>query len=138
MKTIERIRFALERVTDNSVHILARPDWQSRVLDNGEPTRMRLPVELENVERDARVVMVAGSGIVNADPGMDVVREDEGDAPEVFNTDHYSAIENLVEHPHFPNVLRVAGVADSPELRAGLNQSVFLIGPKRLPNHHHR
>jgi len=94
------------------------------------------PLELSGVMRNAEVVAVAASGIANANPGIDIVRKDPKDAPTIYNTDHYTVVERLTEHPDYPDILKRTKVEDSQALQETLNSWVWIIGPERDPTNH--
>jgi hypothetical protein len=87
------------------------------------------------VAQQATVVAIAGSGIVNPQPGIDVVRFDGGDRPFVYNVDHYSVVEDLPSHPEYEAIVRKAGVQLTREVRKFMSENVFVVGPERLDNH---
>lgn len=64
------------------------------------------------------------------------MRYDSADAPNVFNTDSFDAIEDLSADPDFRKICEVAGVSHG-EIDVGeLRMHVFLVGPKRRSDHH--
>jgi hypothetical protein len=127
----------MENLYGHSVITIGNQDWQRLVRSDGEPTVVeQIPKELSGVMRDAEVVAVAASGIANPNPGMDIVRKDPKDAPTIFNTDHYTVVERLTRHPDYPAIVKRANVTDSKPLRETLDSWVWIIGPKRDPDHH--
>jgi hypothetical protein len=96
----------------------------------------QIPEKLSGVMRDAEVVAVAASGIANSNPGIDIVRKDLKDAPTLFNTDHYTVVERLSEHPDYPSLLKRTNIQDSKALQETLNSWVCIIGPESDPTHH--
>jgi hypothetical protein len=71
-----------------------------------------------------------------SNPGYHHVRYDPVDAPNVYNSDSYDAVEDLGTDPDFQRICEVAGVNPSEVDRAELRQHVFLVGPKRRSDHH--
>jgi len=57
------------------------------------------------------------------------------DDPYFINLDHYTIIENLQDNEIYPEVLRVAGMTDSTELRYELQNNIYVI--KEPPNDNH-
>jgi hypothetical protein len=90
-----------------------------------------IPQKLSGVQRDAEVVIAVASGIANQSPGLEIVRRDPADAPFIYNTDHYTVIENLTGHPEYLTFVRRAGVQDSIELRSAIDLWVWILGPTR-------
>jgi hypothetical protein len=120
-----------------SVVAFSRQAWSQLVDPSGVPTLFPgAPAPLSRVAEEASVVVVAGSGIPNSEPGCDIVRNDPADAPFIYNIDHYKVIENLPMHPMYGDVLCVAGVQRSQELDRYLQENVFMVGPYRLDHHH--
>lgn len=133
---VERVKYAVQRVNDRrSVHWIPRGDWETLVREDGEPTIVETCTLMDAVSREAQVVMGAASGVINNDPGMDIVRLDPQDAPRIYNVDHYTAIENLADHSSFGDILRIAGVDDTKALRDELSQYVHLVSPDKSKPH---
>jgi hypothetical protein len=127
----------MENLYEHSVITMGNQDWQRLVRSDGKPTVVeQIPDKLAGVMRDAEVVAVAASGIANANPGIDIVRKDLKDAPQIYNTDHYTVVERLTAHPDYPAIVKRANVSDSKELRETLDSWVWIIGPKRDPVNH--
>ena len=134
----QRIQAALAHVQGHSVTILSIDDWSELVHNTGETTRLEVvPTPLSGIMSASSRVAAAGSGILNPTPGIDVIRRDPGDAPRIYNVYHYTVIENLPQHTMYPEVLRVAGVADSAEMRASLIENVYIVGPEKIEGVHH-
>src|SRR5207247_577116 len=68
-------------------------------------------------------------------PGTHVVRRDEGNAPNIYNTDSHDVIEDLPAHPAWPRVIEITGAKDTSELRQRVRRPVFLVETRR-PDHH--
>ena len=137
MSDSDRIRYSLEHIIARSVVTFPRSEWSRLVEPTGTPTRLvSAPPPLSRVAIDAKVLLVAASGVVNDDPGIDIVRHDPADAPYIYNIDHYAVIENLHLHPTYRKVLRVAGVPESAALGSYLRDNVFMVGPYQLDYHH--
>lgn len=138
MTDIRRIAYSLSHHHVKTVTIFSRDDWNTLVLESGEPTFLaRPPAPLENVVEQASVVAIAASGQINPDPGVDVVRRDSKDAPYVYNLDHYKVVENLQQHPQYGSICDSAGLTQTEELDATLERHVFIVGPfdKDHPGH---
>ena len=97
----------MENLYGHSVITINTQDWKKLVRVDGLPTVVeQIPEKLSGVIRDAEVVAVAASGIVNPNPGIDIVRKDLKDAPTIYNTDHYTVAERLTEHPDYSSILK--------------------------------
>ena len=83
----------------------------------------------------ASTIVAVASGVANPDPGCDVLRHDPADMPFIINLDHYSIIENLHLHDVYHEVLKVARIEETQELRFELQNSVYVI--KEPPNDYH-
>jgi len=132
-----RLRYFMENFYGHSVITMGNQDWQRLVRHDGQPTVLeQAPEKLSGVMRDAEVVAVAASGISNPKPGIDIVRKDLKDAPTIYNTDHYTVVEQLTAHPDYPSIVKRANVNDSASLRETLESWVWIIGPERDVSHH--
>ena len=132
-----RLRYFMENLYGHSVITINTADWTKLVRVDGLPTVVeQIPEKLSGVIRDAEVVAVAASGTANANPGIDIVRKDPNDAPMIFNTDHYTVVERLTEHPDYSGLLKRTKVEDSKALQETLNSWVWIIGPERDPTNH--
>jgi len=132
-----RLRYFMETLYGHSVITINTTDWTNLVRVDGLPTVVeQIPEKLSGVLRDAEVVTVAASGIANPNPGIDIVRKDLTDAPMIYNTDHYTVVERLTDHPDYPNILKRTKVQDSKALQETLNSWVWIIGPERDPTNH--
>lgn len=138
MTDIDRIAYSIGHSAQKTAMVFSRIEWNSLIQESGEPTLLSdAPEPLQAVERNAMVVAIAASGHINPDPGIDIVRHDEQDAPYVYNLDHYRVLENLHKHPSCEEVLRTAGIESSETLSAALADNVFIVGPynKEHPDH---
>lgn len=136
MDNVERIKFALQHHMDKSIAEFSKGDWERLILSSGEPTKLEeVPYPLSSVMTDAKVVAVTASGIINPDPGIDIVRYDAQDAPHVYNIDHYSVVENLPNHADYSKVLSTANVKETDELNKILKEKVFVVGPRQSSDH---
>ena len=125
---VRRIIFAAEHVLGRDVMSMPRQDWLSIVHSDGSPTLLNeAPDPCRGVMHDAMVVAVAASGNVNPDPGFDIARYDPGDAPHIFNIDHYQVVERFQQHGEYQRILGLAGVGDSTGLQTTLDNNVFII-----------
>jgi hypothetical protein len=132
-----RISYAIEHVMDNSVFIVDWKDWEQLVYKNGEPTKFSdIPLPISGLMSMASNVMTAGSGTNNLDPGIDVVREDAADYPDVINIDHYTVFEHFNNSLMYEDVLRVAMVVETEELDEFIGTHVFVVGPYKDDDHH--
>jgi hypothetical protein len=136
MDTTLRIKYALEHIEGRSVVAIKAGSWRELVVESGDPTKLiKTPKALGGLMNMAAQVITVGSGIINPDPGIDVVRHDPRDAPYVYNIDHYTVIENLPLHPQYHRVLEVAAVEENNELNSVLAQHVYVVGPYRRGDH---
>ena len=136
MNQIDRIYYALRKIEDKSVATFGYADWARMVRSDGSVTELeQLPPTIKNPSLEASLVVAVASGIVNPQPGCDVLRYDPADAPFVLNLDHYRVVENLHLHDVYPEALQIAKIEDSPELRFELQNNVFVI--KEPPNEYH-
>ncbi|MEI9864970.1 MAG: hypothetical protein WDN00_10525 [Limisphaerales bacterium] len=133
---IERISYALNHMMGKSVQVFPREQWKKLVHANGEPTLLMSAADLGMNMKNACVVAVAASGVANSNPGADIIRYDAGDYPFIYNTDHYSVLERLHNHPNFEGILQLAGIQPNEALQQMLDQNVFIVGPEKLENHH--
>jgi hypothetical protein len=137
MSASVRLRYFMEHLYGHSVITINTQEWKNLVRVDGRPTVVeQIPTKLSGVMRDAEVVAVAASGIANPSPGIDIVRKDFGDSPRIYNTDHYTVVERLTEHPDYSAILERTKVEDSKALRETLNSWVWIIGPERDPTNH--
>jgi hypothetical protein len=132
-----RLRYFMESLYGHSVITIGNQDWQRLVRPDGQPTVVeQIPEKLSGVMRDAEVVAVAASGIANPNAVIDIVRRDLKDAPNIFNTDHYTVVERVTTHPDYPSIVKRANINDSEPLRQTLDSWVWIIGPERDSSHH--
>ncbi len=137
MSDPDRIRFFFQHTQNHSVVTIMRSDWEKMVRPDGSPTELKkLPPKIGGVAKQAQVVAIAASGIANPSPSIDVVRKDDKDAPYIYNTDHYTVIESFPKHELYGEILAKTGVPDSDELKATLQDWVWLVGPKRVTDVH--
>jgi hypothetical protein len=81
MDRLDRVTYAFGHVSGHSVAIFKRGDWYRLIRPTGEPTRLTdIPSPLGAVPSRVAVVAVAGSGMINPSPGIDIVRFDAKDA----------------------------------------------------------
>jgi hypothetical protein len=136
MNHIDRIYFALRRIEEKSVVSFGYADWCRMVRADGTVTELeQLPPSIQNPSLAASTIVAVASGVANPDPGCDVLRHDPADMPFIINLDHYSIIENLHLHDVYHEVLKVARIEDTQELRFELQNSVYVI--KEPPNDYH-
>lgn len=115
---------------------MAHGDWSRLVRHDGAITELaELPAAISNPKLLASTLVAVASGISVAQPGMDVLRFDRKDDPYFINLDHYTIIENLQDHEIYPEVLRVAKLDDTPEIRYELQNNIYVI--KDPPNENH-
>lgn len=136
MSRTNRVKFALKHAMCKSVIAIDSDDWYSLVMSDGAVTEIEeVPSSLHGLVSMTTKVVAAASGIINPDPGIDVVRYDPDDKPYIYNIYHYTVIENLPNHPEYPKALAIAGVEDEPELKQTLLDHVFIVGPYHLSDH---
>jgi hypothetical protein len=136
MENTDRIQCALEHITDKSVFIIERDQWERMLDDSGEPIRLaNVPQPISGLVSVAAHVMTAGSGIYNHSPGIDVVRYDPADEPYIYNIYHYTVLENFASAPLYQEALKVAGISATEELNKFIQSNVFVVGPYHQDNH---
>lgn len=136
MENKDRFQYALEHVTDKSVFIVERIEWERIVDESGEPVKLAdVPLPISGLVSMAAHVMTAGSGIYNPSPGIDVVRSDPKDKPYIYNIDHYTVLENFASAPLYQEALKVARIEETEELNQYVQSHVFVVGPFRENNH---
>jgi hypothetical protein len=136
--SLERIRAGLAAVTGRTVKVVTRAKWNSRLRDGGKPTRLPEPFgPFLGVQGSPGFEVAVASGAPFAPvAGIHHVRRDENDPPdERYNTDSLDVVEDLVADSRWPEVLRAAGMATSPELEALVRAQVFAF-PNQRPDHH--
>ena len=127
-QTKTKLKFAAQNILGRSVMVIPRSDWEKLIREDGQPTQVNsLGAPFANVIHEAQVVAVAASGHQNPDPGIDIVRRDDRDAPYIYNIDHYTVVQTLCIHDAYNAILTKAGVSDSPELQQCLDHNVFVI-----------
>ena len=132
-----RLRYFMESHFGHSVITVNFQEWRNLVRHDGRPTKLeRVPEKLSGVMHNAEIVAIAASGISNDRPGIEIVRRDRKDDPFIYNTDHYTVIERLSEHPDFVTIAKRAGVSASSELSKTLDSWVWIVGPERDPLNH--
>lgn len=136
MENEDRLKYALEHVTDKSVFIVKRVEWGRIVDESGEPIKLaNVPSPISGLVSMADHVMTAGSGIYNPYPGIDVVRIDPADKPYIYNIDHYTVMESFASAPLYQEALKVARIEETEELNEYIQSHVFVVGPFREGNH---
>jgi hypothetical protein len=114
MENKDRFQYALEHVTDKSVFIVKRIEWERIIDESGEPVKLaNVPTPISGLVTMAAHVMTAGSGIYNPSPGIDVVRSDPKDKPYIYNIDHYTVLENFVSAPLYKEALKAARIEET-------------------------
>ncbi|MBI5354366.1 MAG: hypothetical protein HZB50_17130 [Chloroflexi bacterium] len=136
MENKDRFQYALEHITDKSVFIVERIEWERIVDKSGEPVKLaNVPQPISGLVTMAAHVMTAGSGIYNPSPGIDVIRSDPKDTPYIYNIDHYTVLENFVSAPLYQEALKVARIEETEELNEYIQSHIFVVGPFREDNH---
>lgn len=134
----QRVLTAANRILGKSVSLVTEEEWLASVRGDGAVTKLRHPpTPLRSVSSNVQVEALTASGGVNPSPGVDVVRYDEVDAPNVCNTDHYPAIEDLTSHPEYDRILKAAGVDRTSRVDDLVRGFVFLRGPVKRPGDLH-
>lgn len=135
MTELDRVRAGLERTIGSRVSTIARAAWEERLRSGGRPTRLAEPLEpFRGVQRAPGFQFAAASGAAytaerGGEAGIHHVRLDVNDPPEGrINTDSYLVIEDLVADARWAEVLRVAGIADGPEIQSLVRAQVFAYG----------
>ena len=120
-----------------NVHVLSRSEWESKLRPGGEPTRLPGPLSpFSRVGQEAQIETYAMSARPFAQPGgFHIVRREDRDAPNIFNTDSYIEL-NLTTMSEWPRILSAAGIQGTAQLDRLLSEHVFLSGPERRPDHH--
>ena len=137
MNDMKRVYYALRKIDGKSVHILDKGAWHGLLRSDGTVTELGdLPQHMNSPELKACTITTCASGICNPDPGIDVLRYDEDDAPKVINIDHYTVIENFDRHLEYKKVLSIAGINDDKDVRDELNRKVFVVKEPPGANHH--
>jgi hypothetical protein len=119
----------LERLLGSSVQVVTREEWDSANHPGGEPVLLPQPLSpFRAVELTGKLEVAVTSARPWADqPGYHNVRRDPADAPKDINLDSHNAIFDLSSHYSWRRVLEVTGMADSAELRARVQEHVFLV-----------
>jgi hypothetical protein len=131
-----RFHCAIEHVAGNSVFIVERTEWERIVDESGEPIRLLdVPAPISGLVKVAAHVMTAGSGIYNANPGIDVVRSDPHDKPYVYNIYHYTVLEHFESASIYQESLKVAHIEETKELNEFIQAHIFVVGPYQENNH---
>lgn len=126
--TKTKLQFAMRKILGRSVMAMPRSDWEKLIREDGKPTQVSsLGAPFANVMHEAQVVAVAASGHQNPNPGIDIVRRDDRDAPYIYNIDHYTVVQTLRLHDAYNTILTKTGITDSPELQQCLNHNVFVV-----------
>src|SRR3990167_4263422 len=109
---LDRVRRAAERVFRVSVKVISQEEWRANLRKTGEATRLDQPLTpYESVLGRAPIeTMVASGAPFTPNPGFHIVRRDEDDAPNIFNTDSYEVIENLTDRPQWPSIIKTSGL----------------------------
>ena len=134
---LDRLVWAASRVLACQVHPVPKAEWEARGHRGGEPAKLAVPLSpFSSVDQSADVETYA----MSARPavplgGFHVVRRDPVDAPNIFNTDSYPELD-LLAHPKWQDIVSMARLDDSPELRRLVAGYVFLVGPTRRSDHH--
>ena len=137
MSEPDRIRYFMQHAQGYSVITIGAQEWNQLVRHDGKPTILEgPPSKLSGVMQDATVVAIAASGVNNMDPGIQITRRHMKDYPYIYNTDHYSVVEQLSNYSGYHQILNRAGIQDSNELRTTVDSWAWIIGPKKLPGIH--
>ena len=136
MENEYRLKYALEHVTDKSVFIMEKAEWERLVDESGKPIMLvNVPSPISGLVSMAAHLTTAGSGICHPFPGIDVVRLDPGDKPYIYNIDHYTVMESFASAPLYTEALKVAKIEETEELNEYIQSHVFVVGPFREGNH---
>jgi hypothetical protein len=132
---VDRLTRAARRILNRKIYAITRKEWESLVRSDGSPTKLTQPLTpFVGITVGAIVETCAMSTTPFTSPGgFHIVRRDEVDAPDIFNTDSYNEID-LASRPHWEQIIATAGLTDS-QIKSILRSHVFLI-PKRRRDHH--
>ena len=142
MSPFEQIVAALGAVVGTRVHAWPRATWQARLLPGGAPTLLPEPFEpYLGIQENHDFMFAVASGAPHAPvAGVHHVRLDESDGPEGrINTGSDIVIEDLTQDHRWLEVLRVAGLANSPDLptiEGVVGEQVFGFVQLRDDHHH--
>lgn len=136
MADLRLLEYAIGHVVKMPVHLYPHDAWHQLVREDGLPTYITLPEPLAGLASRGNLVLAAGSGIYNPDPGLDAVRWDEKDAPNVYNIDHYPVYEDFCTRAEYPRVRQMLAVLDDKEIETVFQNHVVIVGPVRLHHHH--
>lgn len=134
--TLERVKAGLRSVVGKPVEAMPRSMWSLR--PGGEPTVLPRPLPPHlGFQSSPGYASAVASGACFADlAGVHYLRQDE-QAPPESRTKTYShvVIENLVEDPRWPDVLRATGLEASEELETLVRSHVFSYSAYREDHH---
>jgi hypothetical protein len=102
----------------------------------GEPTIIEnIPKSISSLVSMSSKIIATASGIINENPGIDVIRYDPKDFPFVYNTDHYIVFEDFYNSPYLKDSIRISGIKESDNLIDFLKSKVLVVGPYQDKNH---
>ena len=91
---------------------------------------------MAGVASDASVVATYGQRFSSATAEVGVIRQDLGDAPNIYNTDKYEVYEDLPSHRSFKDIIAAASTGDNENLREYLQQTVLFVKQDPDEEHH--
>ncbi len=137
MANAPRFRAYLSKATDSPILHMARQAWDNAVAGSTSTAILDLErTPLARVAIDASVVVAYAERQGTSGAEISVVRYDEADAPEVYNTDKYSVYVDFQDDPRYLKMVTAASTEDNQNLRDYLKENVFLA--KQRPDTDHR
>jgi hypothetical protein len=91
-----------------------------------------LPQPLSQIGTQVQSLAVIATGYGTPEARLEIFRGDTKDAPYIWNKDQYTIIQTLSEHPQYQQILRSAGLPETPILDEYLAAHVLVV--KRSPN----
>lgn len=134
---MERIRAALQHHLGRSVKMMWRRHWAKANHPDGRPVKLARPFPpLRGIVSTGKMETAVASAQGHAEvPGTHIVRLDEKDAPNIYNTDSHDVIEDLPAHEAWARVLQIIGDKDTSKLRRRARRRVFLVETRRADHH---
>jgi len=134
---MERLRAALEHHLRRSVKVMWRKEWAKANHPDGRPVKLQRPFPpFRGIVGTGKMEIAVASAQGYAEvPGTHIVRRDEKDAPNIFNTDSHDVIDDLTTHDSWPRLLQITGEKDTRTLRRRVRRRVFLVATRRKDHH---
>lgn len=131
-----RLQAFLERRYGPTIVVTPLADWQALGVASTnfvEIDARRTPIA--GVAQDAARVAMFASQTGPANARVSVYRHDPADAPKDWNTDHYSVLLNLEQHPNLHELINSASTSYNVNLVDYLRQNVFWVKENPGPDH---